>query len=619
MSFSYVVLQQVRHGLIRSVLPKISCSVSQLTGPREIYKIFNPPSPPLPPPPSSGNPLFDFFYHVVPGMKSKRVIRRLELAWNYDSLIALKLICNLRGVRGTRKSDKTSFYAAALWLHKHHPKTLACNVKAFAEFGYFKDLPAILHQILAKESRKEEEPLPLPPKSPREVPADIRIQDSMKRVQRVKEMAGRKRSEARIKKAVRAIEMYNADANYRLLHDRISDVFAECLASDLQNLNSGNIQNISFASKWCPSLDSSYDQSTLLCESIARRIFPRELYPEYEKIDEAHYTFRIRDRLRKQVLVPLRGALKLPEIYMSSNNWAMLPYNQIPYVALTRYWKTFMEHDKVRFKCFRGSVKRDMKIAEETLLPHQILAASKYDHNVAELQWRRMVEKLLKISNLKDSLAICDRVTGRRAIDVSVSLSLLVSEMSQGPWKGKLMEFCENPELRKIEGDNLRFKKYFIREEMMFHLTTDFLKIFDKILQVAVDENLKKNEMIKRLYVFTDVKFIHASGKVTIYGIEPYGEVLHKVNGDWETDYQEIQKRFRESGFSNVPDIVFWNLGHPVATVVKGGYKGVTLVSGISYKLLKLFIEGDINDINPVASMETAILRKEYDKLVVVD
>ncbi|KAI3887486.1 hypothetical protein MKW92_020932 [Papaver armeniacum] len=248
-----------------------------------------------------------------------------------------------------------------------------------------------------------------------------------------------------------------------------------------------------------------------------------------------------------------------------------------------------------------------MKIAAETLLPHQILAASKYDRNAAELQWRRMVEKLLKISNLKDSLAVCDRVTGRLAIDVSVALSLLVSEMSQGPWKGKLMEFSEFPNLRKIEGDNLRFKKYFIREEMMFHITTDFLKIFDKILQVAVDENLKEDEMIKRLYVFTDGKFIHASGKVTIYGMEPYGEVMYKVNGDWETDYREIHKRFRESGFSNVPEIVFWNLRHPVATVVKGGYKGVTLVSGMSYGLLKLFIEGDINDINPVAKMETLL------------
>ncbi|KAI3970980.1 hypothetical protein MKX01_024627 [Papaver californicum] len=84
----------------------------------------------------------------------------------------------------------------------------------------------------------------------------------------------------------------------------------------------------------------------LFCVSISRRIFPRELFPEHEKIDEAHYTFRIRDRLRKHVLVPLRSASKLPELYMSSNNWSMLPYNLAPYVAMKKYWKTFMKHDK---------------------------------------------------------------------------------------------------------------------------------------------------------------------------------------------------------------------------------------------------------------------------------
>lgn len=68
-----------------------------------------------------------------------------------------------------------------------------------------------------------------------------------------------------------------------------------------------------------------------------------------------------------------------------------------------------------------------------------------------------------------------------------------------------------------------------------------------------------------------------------------------------------------------MPEIVFWNLQHPVATVVKGGYTGVTLVSGFSYELLKLFVEGDVSDINPLDSMERAISGKEYDKLMVVD
>ncbi|KAI3970982.1 hypothetical protein MKX01_024629 [Papaver californicum] len=127
--------------------------------------------------------------------------------------------------------------------------------------------------------------------------------------------------------------------------------------------------------------------------------------------------------------------------------------------------------------------------------------------------------------------------------------------------------------------------------------------------------------MIKRLYVFTIMEFKHACQKVIRYriGVGDDSKVLERVNGDWETDYQEIQKKFRERGFSNVPEIVFWNLKHPVTTVVKGRYKGVTLVSGFSNEFLKLFLEGDIDDINPVALMERAISGMEYDKLVVVD
>lgn len=50
---------------------------------------------------STGNPCLDFFFHVVPDTPSHELIERLELAWAHDSLTALKLICNLRGVRGT--------------------------------------------------------------------------------------------------------------------------------------------------------------------------------------------------------------------------------------------------------------------------------------------------------------------------------------------------------------------------------------------------------------------------------------------------------------------------------------------------------------------------------------
>lgn len=70
------------------------------------------------------------------------------MAWSHDPLTTLKLICNLRGVRGTGKSDREGFYTAAYWLFHNHPKTLGCNVASFAEFGYFKDLLEIMYGVL---------------------------------------------------------------------------------------------------------------------------------------------------------------------------------------------------------------------------------------------------------------------------------------------------------------------------------------------------------------------------------------------------------------------------------------------------------------------------------------
>ena len=64
--------------------------------------------------------------------------------------------------------------------------------------------------------------------------------------------------------------------------------------------------------------------------------FPRECDKEYERIEEAHYASRVRDRLRKQVLVPLHKTLELPELFMSDKQWNSLPYNRVATVAMTR-------------------------------------------------------------------------------------------------------------------------------------------------------------------------------------------------------------------------------------------------------------------------------------------
>ncbi|KAF6137986.1 hypothetical protein GIB67_041859 [Kingdonia uniflora] len=100
-----------------------------------------------------------FFFHVVPKTPAESIVERLQLAWAHNPLKTLKLIYNLRGVRGTGKTDKQGFYTCALWLHGNHPKTLACNIWWFANAGYMKDLPKILFRLLEGLDARDNEKL----------------------------------------------------------------------------------------------------------------------------------------------------------------------------------------------------------------------------------------------------------------------------------------------------------------------------------------------------------------------------------------------------------------------------------------------------------------------------
>jgi len=51
-------------------------------------------------------------------------------AWRQDPLTALKLVYNLWGIHNTCKNDEESYYNCSLWIHDHHPRSLALNVTA---------------------------------------------------------------------------------------------------------------------------------------------------------------------------------------------------------------------------------------------------------------------------------------------------------------------------------------------------------------------------------------------------------------------------------------------------------------------------------------------------------
>ncbi|GMP77446.1 hypothetical protein CsSME_00033720 [Camellia sinensis var. sinensis] len=145
-------------------------------------------------------------------------------------------------------------------------------------------------------------------------------------------------------------------------------------------------------------------------------------------------------------------------------------------------------------------------------------------------------------------------------MEVCVALGVLVSELSEKPWKRKLITFSVDPELHIVEGDTLLAKIEF--------------KVFDRILKVAVEGKLREEQLIKRVFVFSDMEF----------------DVV--CESPWEIDYQAIKRKFGEKGYENMPEIVFWNLRSSRSTPVVARQSGVALVSGFSKNLLTMFLEG---------------------------
>ncbi|XP_037446148.1 uncharacterized protein LOC119315756 [Triticum dicoccoides] len=584
--------------------------------------------------PSSGDPCLDFFFRVLPATPAATVARLLAAAWAADPSTALRLVANLRGMRGSGKSDRESFYVAALWLHARHPATLARNAASVATFGYLKDLPELLHRIVRggvsnKAERRtallatgrwflrqgrtrnfrKRRPRPKVDRAARVGTAEERLAAKLRHDRELSAAAAVSRRSKRVDTAATAIRRYFCDPTYRLLHDRTADLFASLLVEDMRKLANGDVRELSLAAKWCPSLGSSYDRSTLLCEAVARRLFPRGSSLELtDDLLDGHYAYRARERLRRTVLVPLRRTLQLPEVFMSARAWESVVYTRVASVAMKNYQAVFLKHDAERFNAYLADVKSGKKrIAAGALLPHQIIESLGEDGDgagtgVADMQWRRMVDDMRALGKLTNCVAVCD-VSGSMSglpMDVCVALGLLVSELTDDPWRGRVITFSERPEIHLITGDTLSEKVSFVRA-MEWGMNTNFQAVFDKILDVAVAAGLPPERMVRRVLVFSDMEFDQASAH------------------PWETDYEAIVRKFSEAGYgSAVPEIVFWNLAYSKAVPVMSGQQGVALVSGFSKNLLKLFLDGG-GIVTPRTIMEKAIVGPEYDKLTVFD
>ncbi|EEH48177.1 uncharacterized protein PADG_04261 [Paracoccidioides brasiliensis Pb18] len=431
------------------------------------------------------------------------------------------------------------------------------------------------------------------------------------------------------------------DPFHRALHLTVARLFADQLRKDKLLLESGNKDNkeslrgLSLCAKWAPSLEHFHDKHTLIATTIAELLFPSSALEDYSQLTDPRsrdtYLKYAREHYRAKILSPLRKALSIVERDISAQTFSNIQYSHVPSIAMNKYRELFSTKDSDRFHAYLqdvalGKVTISGAILTPGSLIKQVLGLVNHTGQdavtyatVLDLQWKTMVQRIKDSGTLSNSMAVCD-VSGSMngpadrlgicPLDHAIGLSLLIAEVTKPPFGGRIITFSQNPQIQVVGGEadgrSLKDKVQYV-QRANWGWNTDFIEVFRQvILPLAVENKVPPEDMVKRVFVFSDMQFDQAQGDgmhgfmTPVFGVPGSGPEVNR----WQTHHQFVEMEFQKHGYE-VPELVYWNLaGRAGAVPVTHDMKGTALVSGQSQALMKAFLDCGVFEEEEIEAME---------------
>ncbi|KKO98523.1 hypothetical protein THAR02_09366 [Trichoderma harzianum] len=592
----------------------------------------------------------------------------------------------------TARSAKSAKRAAAIEASKQRAK--AKEMRAKPNRHVLEDLtvrignPEFARQVAAFEESKAKAEAARIRAAKRELEATDPTHTLEKERMRIEKLKLAKHRE-RDDRHVASMDWFNTNAVYRTLHVTVARLFAEQLHSDLTALRNSDPRakrGISLCAKWTPSHGNFHDRHTCIISSIAEILYPRESLASVISSSDSRevYLRYAREQYRKDVSA-LRKHLEVVERDISASTFDKIKYERVPSIAMKNYTRVFIEKDLDRFQEYIGKVAEGKaNISGAVLLPSTLVcAASKapasnlkhlsqqelfnqatreIEAKVADGQWKTLVQRIKDSGTLSSCIAVCD-VSGSMSGPVfkdgttpmhsAIGLSLLVAEVTEEPFGGKFITFHERPSMKSISMNKTFPEKVQEILRAPWGGNTNFVAVFEQlILPLAIENKLQQKDMVKRVFVFSDMQFDSAESSYNYYGSDG-----PQKQATWSSSYERIKAKYEEHGYE-LPELVFWNLaggraGGTAPKPVLAGEAGTALVSGYSQGMLKVFMDNgmfeaeeeeeegevDVKDedededmveitatekakkskMNPLATVKKAISHKAYDMLKVMD
>jgi hypothetical protein len=352
------------------------------------------------------------------------------------------------------------------------------------------------------------------------------------------------------------------------------------LIKDKKNMLEGN--SISLCAKWCPSencsLDIKYCLAKILCKTMKWSM------KEY----------------RKEFLSPLRKYLKIIETFVCNSEWEKIDFDNIPYYCVKKYKKIFKKNIPEKYDFWKNNTTNN-----NLLLPHQIL--SNIRNNINTNMYNKHWETIEKnFEDLQNMICVCDVspsmykwedkniISNFLPVDISISLSLLISKYNNTIFNNHIISFSTNPEFIIIDNQDSLSEKYNKIKNMNWEGNSNI----DSILTLILDKLLKHKKIENSpdsLIIISDMK---------INNLEYENDTIN---------LDKITQTYKLNGYK-IPKIIFWNLNSSSNELPIYQINNITIISGFSLIILKNIIFKKNFDASDI--MNNLIYNDRYNSII---
>jgi hypothetical protein len=295
------------------------------------------------------------------------------------------------------------------------------------------------------------------------------------------------------------------------------------------------------------------------------------------------------------------------EQLMCAKEWEAINFSHVPSVASARYQKAFGRNAKEAYSAYLAELKKPqaerdpkIKINAGAVFPYDVVkSVFKGNKAVADEQWKALPNyigdsKVLPMVDVSGSMGSLYYSNSQlQPIDIAVSLGLYCADKNTGAFKDLFLTFSGNPKFEHLKGTLSQKLEQMSRAN--WEMNTNLHKAFDEILKVAMNGDVKTEDMPEMLIIFSDMQF----DACTRYD---------------DSAMQMIKRKYEDAGYK-VPKIVFWNLSmHGRDNVpVRFDERGTAHVSGFSPALMKSVLADDLEEYTPYNIMLKTLMNSRYD------